>query len=80
MRTIALLITLVAVAPQDATDQKPVVPEGTIITSVEVTGFDMDRLSPGLRHEIRSLPGTPLTNSASTNSPRALRPSDPATS
>ena len=60
MRTIALLITLVAVAPQDVTDQKPVVPEGTIITSVEVTGFDMDRLSPGLRHEIRALAGTPL--------------------
>ena len=61
MRTIALLITLLAVAPQDATDQKPVVPEGTSITSVEVTGFDIDRLSPGLRHEIRALAGTPLS-------------------
>ena len=61
MRTIALLITLLAVAPQEATDQKPVVPEGTSITSVEVTGFDMDRLSPGLRHEIRALAGTPLS-------------------
>ncbi len=61
MRTIALLITLLAVAPQEATDQKPVVPEGTSITSVEVTGFDIDRLSPGLRHEIRALAGTPLS-------------------
>jgi Omp85 superfamily domain len=60
MRTIALLVSLVAVAPQAVTDQKPVVPEGTIITSVQVTGFDMDRLSPGLREEIRKLKGSPL--------------------
>jgi hypothetical protein len=56
MRTIGLLITLLAVAPQAATDQKLVVPEGTTITSAQVTGFDIDRLSPGLRQEIRSLP------------------------
>jgi hypothetical protein len=60
MRTIALLFTLLAVAPQAVTDQKPVVPEGTILTSVQVTGFDMDRLSPGLQQEIRKLAGTPL--------------------
>ena len=60
MRTIGLLITLLAVAPQAATDQKLVVPDGTIITSAQVTGFDADRLSPGLRQEIRSLSGTPL--------------------
>jgi hypothetical protein len=60
MRTIGLLLTLLAVAPQAATDQKPVVPEGTIITSAQVTGFDIDRLSPGLRQEIRTLAGTPL--------------------
>ena len=61
MRTLALLITLVAVAPQAATDQKPVVPEGTVISSVQVTGFDIDRLSPGLRQDIRGLAGTPLS-------------------
>ena len=55
-----LLITLLAAAPQAATDQKPVVPEGTIITSAQVTGFDIDRLSPGLREAIRNLAGTPL--------------------
>jgi Omp85 superfamily domain len=60
MRSIGLLITLLAVAPQAATDQKLVVPEGTIITSAQVTGFDIDRLSPGLRQEIRDLAGTPL--------------------
>ena len=61
MRTIGLLITLLAVSPQAATDQKPLVPEGTIIASAQVTGFDIDRLSPGLRQEIRGLAGTPLT-------------------
>jgi Omp85 superfamily domain len=60
MRTIGLLITLLAVAPQAATDQKLAVPEGTTITSAQVTGFDIDRLSPGLRQEIRGLAGTPL--------------------
>ena len=60
MRTIGLLISLLAVAPQAATDQKLVVPEGTIIASAQVTGFDIDRLSPGLREEIRTLAGTPL--------------------
>jgi hypothetical protein len=60
MRTIGLLITLLAVAPQATTDQKVVVPEGTIITSAQVTGFDVNRLSPGLRQEIQNLAGTPL--------------------
>lgn len=60
MRTLGLLLTLLAATPQAATDQKPVVPEGTIITSAQVTGFDLDRLSPGLRDAIRDLAGTPL--------------------
>ncbi len=60
MRTLALLATLLVASPQAATDQKPVVPEGTIITSAQVTGFDVDRLSPGLREAISALAGTPL--------------------
>jgi len=60
MRTLGLLVTLLAATPQAATDQKPAVPEGTVITSAQVTGFDIDRLSPGLREAIRSLAGTPL--------------------
>jgi hypothetical protein len=59
MRSLGLLITLLAVSPQAATDQKPVA-EGTIITSAYVTGFDVNRLSPGLREEISKLEGTPL--------------------
>jgi Omp85 superfamily domain len=60
MRTFAVLVGLLVTTAQAATDQKPVVPEGTIITSAQVTGFDIDRLSPGLREEIRILAGTPL--------------------
>ncbi len=60
MRTLGLLVTLLVAAPQASTDQKPFVPEGTIITSAQVTGFDADRLSPGLREAIQGLAGTPL--------------------
>jgi hypothetical protein len=60
MRTLGLLISLLAATPQAATDQKPAVPEGTIITSAQVTGFDINRLSPGLREAIHNLAGTPL--------------------
>ncbi len=60
MRTLGLLLTLLVTTPQAATDQKLAVPEGTIITSAQVTGFDIDRLSPGLREAIRALAGTPL--------------------
>src|SRR6476646_11879787 len=60
MRTLGLLITLLTVTPQAATDQRPSVPAGTTITSAQVTGFDIDRLSPGLREAIRNLAGTPL--------------------
>ena len=60
MRTLGLLLTLLTVTPQAATDQRPSVPEGTTITSAQVTGFDIDRLSPGLREAIRNLAGTPL--------------------
>ena len=60
MRTLGLLITVLAMAPQATTDQKPAAPEGTIIASAQVTGFDIDRLSPGLREAIRGVAGTPL--------------------
>jgi Omp85 superfamily domain len=60
MRTLGLLVTLLVATPQASTDQKPTVPEGTIITSALVTGFEIDRLSPGLREAISGLAGTPL--------------------
>ena len=60
MRTLGMLLTLLAVVPQATIDQNLAVPEGTTIVAAQVTGFDIDRLSPGLREEIRSLAGTPL--------------------
>jgi hypothetical protein len=60
MRTLGLLVTLLVASPQAATDQQPVVADGTIIASAQVRGFDIDRLSPGLRGAIRALAGTPL--------------------
>ena len=61
MRTLALLVTLLATTPQTATDQKLPAPEGTIIASAEVSGFDVGRLSPGLREAIAALVGTALS-------------------
>jgi hypothetical protein len=58
---IALLVSLLAVGPQAGPDQRITVPEGTTINSVDVSGFDIARLSPGLRQDIRALAGTPLT-------------------
>ncbi len=60
MRTLGLLVTLLVAAPQASTDQKPFAPEGTIIASAQVTGFDIERLSPGLREAIQRLADTPL--------------------
>jgi len=56
---IALLVSLLAIGPQAAQDQRAA-PEGTTISAAEVSGFDPDRLSPGLRQDIRALVGTPL--------------------
>jgi Omp85 superfamily domain len=60
MRTLGLLVTLLVATPQASTDQKLLVPEGTIITSAQVTGFDIHRLSPGLQEAIAGLAGTAL--------------------
>jgi hypothetical protein len=60
MRTIGLLVTLLAMSPQAIPDQKNPVAEGTTIAVAQVTGFDIDRLSPGLREAIHNLAGTPL--------------------
>ena len=61
MKTLALIVTLLATAPQAAAPTQTPVPEGTVIASAEVSGFDIGRLSPGLRQEIRDLVGTPLS-------------------
>lgn len=55
---IAVLVSLLALGPQVASDQR--VADGTTISSVDVSGFNLARLSPGLRQDIRALAGTPL--------------------
>jgi hypothetical protein len=57
---IALLVSLLALGPQAAQELRAPVPEGTVISSVDVSGFDIARLSPGLREDIHALVGTPL--------------------
>ena len=57
---IALLVSLLAIGPQATPDQRTPAPEGTVISAVAVSGFDIDRFSPGLRQDIRALVGTPL--------------------
>jgi hypothetical protein len=59
---IALLVSMLAVGPQGGFDQRAAVPEGTTINSVDVSGFDLARLSPGLRQDIRALAGTALSS------------------
>jgi len=61
---IALIVSLLALGPQTAPDQRAAVAEGTVIGTVDVSGFDIDRLSPGLRRDIRALVGTPLKQDA----------------
>jgi predicted outer membrane protein len=64
MRTLALLSPLALLAllalPCSAAGQEPDAPEGAVIASVDVSGIDRDRLSPGLRQDIDALTGTPL--------------------
>ena len=60
MRTLGSILIALALAPQVASAQKSPAPEGALITTAEVSGFDIGRLSPGLADDIRRLPGTPL--------------------
>ena len=61
MRTLIFLIALVAASAVVAGAQDNVAPEGTLIRSAEVSGFDFNQLSPGLRKEITALAGTTLS-------------------
>ncbi|HEY6508103.1 MAG TPA: hypothetical protein VIY56_08810, partial [Vicinamibacterales bacterium] len=44
----------------NARAQEPDANEGTTISAAQVSGIDLDRLSPGLRRDIDALVGTPL--------------------
>lgn len=64
MRTIALLIALLAFPAWPARAQGPEPPDGTRITDARVSGLELNRLSPGLQADIRALAGTPLSRRA----------------
>lgn len=57
-----LLLTLVLVAPWQAARAQDAEPrEGAIIESVDLSGLPRDSLSPGLRRELDTLAGEPLS-------------------
>src|SRR6187549_2544358 len=65
MRTLhrALLIFISAVllmAPRPALGQQTDPPDGTQVTSAQVSGLELSRLSPGLQEEIGKIAGAPL--------------------
>ena len=74
MRTLALARRL-ARAPRcfRARAQEPTRPTARAITSAQVSGFDLDQLSPGLQEEIGKLAGTPLEPAAAARAGRAHR-------
>jgi len=59
-RALASFVALLALPLQASPAQQTPVPPGAVIASVEVSGFDIRRLSPGLQQEIRDLEGTPF--------------------
>jgi hypothetical protein len=61
MKTLVLLFAMLAVPWFSAHAQEPEAAEGTIITSAQVTGLDLARLSPGLQEEIGKLAGSALS-------------------
>lgn len=60
MKTLALLLALLALHCPRVSAQPGDAPEGSRIAAAMVSGIDTDRLSPGLRREIDALVGAPL--------------------
>jgi hypothetical protein len=56
---IALVLSLLLASAARAQDVEP--PDGAVIRSAQVSGIDDDRLSPGLRQDIKALTGQPLS-------------------
>jgi hypothetical protein len=55
------LLLVVVLLPCSVAQAQEIEPaDGTTISSAQVSGFDLDRLSPGLKAEIGKLAGTPL--------------------
>jgi hypothetical protein len=58
MKLLALLVVLAT--PLATQAQEPDPPDGTTVSSAQVSGFDLGRLSPGLQEAIARLAGSPL--------------------
>jgi hypothetical protein len=61
MRTLALLLVLLGLPILPAIAQEADAPEGAVIDTVEISGFSLDDLSPGLQKDINSLVGASLS-------------------
>ena len=60
MKILALLFVALACQPLVAGAQDDDAPEGAIIDTVEISGFSLYKLSPGLQKDINGLVGMPL--------------------
>jgi len=60
MKTLLLLVTLLAVPVAPAFAQQNDPPDGTRISTAQVSGFEFGKLSAGLQEQITKLAGTPL--------------------
>lgn len=79
MKTLLLLLALLAWPCQSASAQEPDAPDGAVIQTTLVTGLDDDRLSPGLRRDIRALEGTALRREAVDELARRIEAERPGT-
>jgi hypothetical protein len=61
MKALAFALALLVFLAVPARAQEVEPPDGSRIASVQITGIDPDRLSPGLRDDINKLVGTPLS-------------------
>src|SRR5688572_6443633 len=61
MRTLALLFLFLSVLATTVRAQDADAPEGAVIDTVEMSGFSLYDLSPGLQKDINSLIGAPLS-------------------
>lgn len=59
MKKVWLLLSLLLL-PLSALAQPPDPPDGVIVATAQVSGFDLGRLSPGLQQEIAGVAGNPL--------------------
>src|SRR5262245_22425974 len=61
MKRLVILLTLLVLPLAAAAGQVTEAPEGAVIVSIEMSGFDLDRLSPDLRKAIDGLVGQGLS-------------------